>query len=117
MTRIILIAIVLAALFGLANTRTGAVPDGPATATTLAELEAGAGRFEGQLVSVSGTVGERMSAFGWGGVRLADRRGHQVLVLGLAAPPAPGTRLAVTGTYRTAFSLGDISVPVILAAP
>lgn len=88
-------------------------PAGPATAVTLAAVLAAPDRYEGDLVQVAGRVGDRASVLGFGGFRLLDDMGNDILVLGRAATPAPGDPINVTGQFLTAFAVGDVSVPVI----
>ena len=116
MLRIILIVIVLALAVGAVKSRFDGAHEGPVERATLADLAADPGRFEGRLVSVSGRVDNRMSVLGWGGVRLVDAAGRELVVLGAATPPAPGEKLTVTGTYLTAFSIGDATAQVIIVA-
>lgn len=89
------------------------VPAGPATAVALATLLAAPDRYEGDLVQVAGEVGDRASVLGFGGFKLVDGSGNQILVLGQAAAPAPGEPINVTGKFMTAFAADDMSIPVI----
>ena len=88
-------------------------PQGPAASVALADLLADPARFEGHRVTVTGKVADRASVLGYGGLRLIDGQGHEILILGSTTSPAPGEPFSVTGQFITAFTLGSLTLPVI----
>ncbi len=73
--------------------------------------------FEGKTVTISGTVDERASLLGYGGLFLKDEAGASILVLSMKTPAAPNSSVTVTGRFLSAFTLGDNAYRVIFARP
>jgi len=107
-------AVVLVALFLTGNF--GGGPLGPSTSVTLADLHADPGHWDGKQVTVVGQVGDRIAVLGYGGLKLADSKGNEILVLGATTPSAPGQMMTVDGEFLTAFAIGDLTMPVIFAS-
>ena len=89
-------------------------PHGPPAAVSLAELHATPGPWDGKQVQVSGQVTDRVSLLGYGGLQIGDQFGNAILVVGATSPAAPGQTMTVSGTFRTAFAIGDLTLPVIM---
>ena len=73
--------------------------------------------FEGKTVTITGTVDERASLLGYGGLFLKDKAGASILVLSMETPAAPNSSVTVTGRFLSAFTLGENAYPVIFARP
>jgi hypothetical protein len=73
--------------------------------------------FEGKTVTITGTVDERASLLGYGGLFLKDKAGASVLVLSMETPAAPNSSVTVTGKFLSAFTLGENAYPVIFVRP
>jgi hypothetical protein len=73
--------------------------------------------FEGKTVTINGTVDERASLLGYGGLFLRDKAGASILVLSMETPAAPNSSVTVTGKFLSAFTLGENAYPVIFARP
>ena len=114
MIRIIVfvVAVVVVALFLTGNL--GGGPLGPSTSVTLADLHAEPGHWDGKQVTVTGQVGDRVAVLGYGGLKLADGTGNEILVVGATTPAAPGLMMTVEGKFLTAFAIGDLTLPVIM---
>lgn len=108
--------VVLLAAIGLILYLAWRPPERPGgvTSVALAELLQHPEDYQGRFVRVSGTVIDRASLLGVGGVILADTAGHEILVLGLIAPPRPGSETTISGRFQTLLSVGDIQAPVIV---
>lgn len=105
-------AVVMVALLLAGGFREG--PLGPSTIASIEALEADPGRWEGKLVRVNGTVGQRVAVAGFGGFILRDDAGREVLVIGQTNPTGPGQPMTVEGQFVTAFVMGDFSVSAII---
>lgn len=115
MTRILLLgALVAGVWWALWPARQPGQPP-IAVQVTLAALAAEPARWDRQRVTVTGTVIDRVSIMGVGGVRLGDGAGHEVLAAGWTGAVVHGRMATVTGEYRLALTLGQMQVPVILA--
>lgn len=86
----------------------------PDTAT-ISELYADPGRWDGKQVKVTGQVEDRAAVLGFGGFRLSDGNSRDIAVVGTATPAGIGQTTTVTGKFVTAFVVGDVTVPVIVA--
>lgn len=116
MVRIVLICAALA--FGWYLFQGGSTLDGKPIATVeLDYLLDHPDLFEGKTVTITGTVDERASLLGYGGLFLKDQAGASILVLSMKTPAAPNSSVTVTGRFLSAFTLGDSAYPVILATP
>lgn len=72
-------------------------------------------RYDGQLVRVEGIVEGNAGLLGVGGYTLTDSSGS-VFVVGLDGIPARGEQIAIYGTFRQAFVIGDTDYSVIVAS-
>ena len=116
MVRILILCAALA--FGWFLFHGGSKSDGNQVAAV--ELEYLLGHpdfFEGKTVTITGTVDERASLLGYGGLFLKDEAGASILVLSMETPTAPNSSFTVTGKFLSAFTLGYNAYPVIFARP
>lgn len=71
--------------------------------------------YDGRKVKVEGYVGGAAGALGHGGYLLDDGSGELlVLVEGRGGLPRAGTRVAVTGWFRSLFTVGPLSAAMLL---
>ena len=116
MVRILLLCAALA--FGWYLFHGGSTLDGMPIATVeLGYLLDHPDLLEGKTVTITGTVDERASLLGYGGLFLRDKAGASILVLSMKTPAAPNSSVTVTGRFLSAFTLGDHAYPVIFARP
>ena len=71
------------------------------------------GRFDGQEVNVAGDVTAAVGVLGYGAYRLNDGTGTILVVTKNAGAPREGAKVGVTGTFRSAFTLGTETAAVI----
>jgi hypothetical protein len=81
----------------------------------LEQLMRDPGRYDGKVVTVRGTVLDRMSLLGAGAYRIGAPAGESVVVVGLNSAPQPGEPVTVTGMFRLAAAIGAYQAPVILS--
>ena len=74
---------------------------------------ANAGAHDGQSVTVAGEVRGAAGAFGYGVYQLDDGTGTITIVTEKGGVPVKGTLVAVTGTFRSAFTVGTETVAAI----
>lgn len=69
--------------------------------------------YDGQQVTVSGTVLDSAAIFGIGGYRLKQGDSELLVITRRGAPPA-GHQVMVSGTFKQAFALNGLQYVVIL---
>ena len=79
----------------------------------IATLLANAGAHDGQTVTVAGEVRGAAGAFGYGVYQLDDGTGTITVVTEKGGVPVKGAKVAVTGTFRSAFTVGTETVAAI----
>lgn len=107
------VTVVLVALVAMERLGSGLLGSPPSV--SLSELYADPGHWDNRFVTVTGRVGDRVSVLGYGGLKLSDDSGNEILVIGATSPSAPGKEMKISGKFLTAFTLGNLTVPVILA--
>lgn len=83
-------------------------------AYTVEEVLSQASALNGQRVCVRGTVRKPFSALVAGYFRLEGASGTSLHVITNGAVPQPETKTTVCGTFREAYRLGALSLPVII---
>lgn len=81
--------------------------------TPISSLLSNAGAHDGQSVTVVGEVGGAAGAFGYGVYQLNDGTGTITVVTEKGGVPVKGAKVAVTGTFRNAFTVGTETVAAI----
>lgn len=76
-------------------------------------LLSNAGAHDGQSVTVAGEVRGAAGAFGYGVYQLDDGTGTVTIVTEKGGVPVKGAKVAVTGTFRSAFTVGTETVAAI----
>jgi len=84
------------------------------SATPIKTLLDDPGRFDKQVVRVSGTVSHAVGAIGYGAFQLNDGSGTITVVTKTEGAPRDGAQVGVEGEFRSAFTVGTESVAVIL---
>ena len=116
MVRILLLCAALA--FGWYLFHSGSKLEGnPIETVELGYLLGHPNLFEAKTVTITGTVDERASLLGYGGLFQKDEAGASILVLSMETPAAPQSSATVTGRFISAFTLGEHAYPVIFARP
>jgi DNA/RNA endonuclease YhcR with UshA esterase domain len=73
------------------------------------------GRYEGKTVRIAGEVKESIGGFGVGAFQLNDGTGTLTVVTKAgSAPPRVGAKVGVEGEFRSAFTLGTLTVAVLV---
>jgi hypothetical protein len=72
------------------------------------------GRFDKQTVRIAGNVEEAAGALGYGAYRLNDGTGTLTVITKSSGAPRTGARVGAEGEFRSAFTLGDQSVAVLM---
>jgi len=70
-------------------------------------------RFDGQQVNVAGDVTAAVGVLGYGAYRINDGTGTILVVTKDSGAPREGARVGVSGTFRSAFTLGTETAAVI----
>ncbi len=84
-------------------------------ATPIRDLLDDPNRYEGKTVRIAGEVTESIGALGVGGYEVDDGTGTlPVVVRGGGAPPRVGAKVGVEGTFRSAFTLGNLTVAALV---
>ena len=81
--------------------------------TPIATLLANAGAHDGQSVTVVGEVKGAAGAFGYGVYQLDDGTGTITIITDKGGVPVKGAKVGVTGTFRSAFTVGTETVAAI----
>jgi hypothetical protein len=81
--------------------------------TPIGDILATPGKYQGNLLTISGEVKERMSIFGLKYYSLNDTTG-EIRVVTEKALPEVGVTLRVKGRVEEAFSFGDMQVLVFV---
>ena len=72
-------------------------------------------RYEGQTVRIAGEVTQSVGALGFGGYQVNDGTGTlTVVVQGGSANPRVGAKVAVEGTFRSAFTIGTVTAAALM---
>ena len=84
--------------------------------TPIKELLDDPGRFDGKTVRIAGEVTEAVGVLGIGGYQVKDETGTLTVVVdeGGRGTPRVGARVAVEGTFRSAFTLGTRTLAVLM---
>ena len=82
--------------------------------TSIKNLLADPGKYDGKTVRIAGTVGESIGALGFGAYEVQDQTGTIPVVTRGGGAPSRGTRVGVEGTFRAAYTLGTQSRAVIV---
>ena len=72
------------------------------------------GRFDKQTVRVAGTVGSSIGVMGYGAYQLDDGTGTLTVVSHEGGAPRDGAKEGAEGEFRSAFTLGDKTVAVLM---
>ena len=72
------------------------------------------GRFDKQVVRVSGTVGQSIGVLGYGAYRIDDGTGSLVVLAKESGAPREGAKVGVEGEFRAAFTLGTESAAALM---
>jgi len=84
------------------------------SAKPIKELLDDPGRYEGKTVRIGGEVTEAIGALGVGVYRVDDGTGTLTVVLQSGAPPRVGATVGVEGTFRSAFTVGGVTVAALI---
>jgi membrane-bound ClpP family serine protease len=92
-----------------------AVTAGGCKATEISEITTNFDKYEGEEVSIKGTVGETIwiSVAEKGAFQVGDGSGN-IWVVSSQPPPQQGETVRVTGTAQSAFSIGDNSLGQVI---
>jgi len=82
--------------------------------TPIGTILADPSHYEGQTVIVAGEVTETAGVMGFGMFGLKDESGEIPIIAQKGGSPKTGAKVGVSGTLRTAFTLGTESFTVIL---
>lgn len=85
-------------------------------ATDIKKLLDDPSHYEGKSVRIAGDVTEAVGALGYGVYQVKDETGSLTVVnqSGSGGIPRTGARVAVEGTFRSAFTVGSRTVAVLL---
>ena len=72
------------------------------------------GRFDKQVVRISGTVGHSIGVLGYGAYRIDDGTGSLVVLTKERGAPREGARVGVEGEFRAAYTLGTDSAAALM---
>ena len=82
--------------------------------TSIKNLLADPGKYDGKTVRIAGTVEQSIGALGYGAYEVQDQTGTIPVVTQGGGAPSRGTRVGVEGTFRAAYTLGTQSRAVIV---
>ncbi len=71
-------------------------------------------RYDGRTVKIAGTVTSAAGILNYGTYRVDDGTGALQVVTQVGGVPREGARVAVEGTFRSAFTLGTETVAVLM---
>lgn len=71
-------------------------------------------RYDGKTVRVAGEVQQALGALGFGAYQIKDQTGTLPVISEGGGAPATGTQVAVEGTFRAAYTLGNQSAAVLV---
>lgn len=71
-------------------------------------------KYDGQNVRIAGEVKEAASVLGYGGYKIADGTGTLTVVTQGGGTPRVGAPIGVEGTFRAAFTIGNLSVAILM---
>ena len=81
----------------------------------ISELLDDPSRFDGKTVRIAGTVKESIGALGVGAYQVDDGTGTLTVISQAGnGTPRVGARIGVEGEFRSAFTLGPVSVAVLM---
>jgi hypothetical protein len=86
---------------------------GCASTVRLGQLLADPGHYDGKTVTTSGTVARSASVLNYGTYEISDGTGKITVVTTSGGAPRDNTRVAVTGKFHAAFTLGTKSLAVL----
>jgi hypothetical protein len=72
------------------------------------------GRFDHQTVRVAGTVRSSVGVLGYGAYQIDDGTGTLTVVTKEGGAPREGAQVGAEGEFRSAFTLGDQTVAVLV---
>ena len=81
--------------------------------TSINELMANPGRYDGKTVRVQGTVKQAAGALGVGGYQIDDGTGTLTVISEQGGIPTTGARISVKGTFEALATLGSRSLAVL----
>ena len=87
---------------------------GGSKAYTVEEVLAQPAKFQGKRVCVKGTVEKPLVALVAGYFRLRGEKGGVIYVVSTQGVPSAGAKVTVCGTFREAYRIGHMSLPVLL---
>lgn len=79
----------------------------------IGELLADPGHYDGKTVVTSGTVARSASVLNYGTYEISDGTGKITVVTTSGGAPRDNTRVAVTGKFHAAFTIGTASLTVL----
>ena len=82
--------------------------------TSIKELMTDPSRYDGKSVQVVGNVTSNVGALGFGAYQVDDGTGTITVVTTTGGAPKEGAKIALEGTFRSGFTLGDVSAAVIM---
>ena len=103
----------LAAFLFVAALLAGGVTGCQEEVLPISTVLANAAAHDGQKVTVAGEVKGAAGAFGYGVYQLDDGTGTITIVTEKGGVPVKGAKVAVTGTFRNAFTVGTETVAAI----
>lgn len=104
--RISWLAPIAAALFLMGGCRTDTTP--------IKTLLDDPGRFDGQVVRISGDVTGSVGVLGYGAYQVNDGTGALTVVSEQGGAPRQGAKIGVEGTFRAAFTLKTETAAVLV---
>ena len=82
--------------------------------TSIKQLLADPGKYDGKTVKIAGEVQQSIGALGFGAYEVKDGTGTLPVVTQGGGAPARGSRVGVEGTFRAAYTLGTQSRAVLV---
>ena len=82
--------------------------------TSIKNLLADPGKYDGKTVQIRGQVEQSVGALGFGAYEVKDATGTIPVVTQGGGAPSRGTEVGVQGTFRAAYTLGTSSRAVIV---
>ena len=99
-----LLLVAMALAFTACNTKT----------TSIKQLLADPGKYDGKTVRIAGEVQNSIGALGFGAYEVKDNTGQLPVVVQGGGAPTRGARVGVEGTFRAAYTLGTESRAVLV---